>query len=317
MDPAPFLRGAPFDPGPGVPYPRARHEPFGRLPLDTWAMASIPAGVRLELTGDASEVEIGYATSTDQLMRPGAGVTFAAWRGGEKVGEAEATLGEGTARVALGSGPGTVVVHLPEGMRPEVRSLRALGGDIEPAPAGARWLCYGDSIAEGWTTTEPALAWPSVVARDRGLDLCNLGYAGAARGEIVSAEHIAELEADVISITHGTNCWTRIPHSVELFRAGLVAFLDVVRQGHPDTPVLVCSPVLRPDAEDTPNRLGATLADLRAAMEEVAAARGDIELVSGAGLVTAGQLGDGIHPDDDGHAAIAAVLGPRLSAMVG
>jgi hypothetical protein len=33
----------------------------------------------------------------------------------------------------------------------------------------------------------------------------------------------AELEADVISITHGTNCWTRVPFSVGMFREGLRA----------------------------------------------------------------------------------------------
>jgi lysophospholipase L1-like esterase len=150
--------------------------------------------------------------------------------------------------------------------------------------------------------------------------VANLGYAGAARGETVSAEHIAELDADVISITHGTNCWTRTPFSIDLFRAQLEAFLDVVRQGHPDVPILVASPVLRPDAEQTPNRLGATLADLRAVMEEVIEnriANGDaaLELVRGRDLVSAEQLGDGIHPDDDGHRAMAAALGPLIRKL--
>jgi lysophospholipase L1-like esterase len=141
-----------------------------------------------------------------------------------------------------------------------------------------------------------------------------MGYAGSARGEIVSAEHVAALEADVISISHGTNCWTRIPFSVDQLRAGTTAFLEVVRQGHPETPIVVASPVLRPDAESTPNRLGATLADLRAAMEEAAQARidaGDVALtlVPGAGIVTTEQLADGIHPGDDGHRALADVIG--------
>ena len=37
--------------------------------------------------------------------------------------------------------------------------------------------------------------------------------------------------------------------------------------GHPDTPMVVASPVIRPDAEDQHNRLGATLADLRSVIE--------------------------------------------------
>ena len=99
--------------------------------------------------------------------------------------------------------------------------------------------------------------------------------------------------------------------------ANTKAFLDVVRQGHPQTPLVVVSPVLRPDAETTPNRLGATLTDLRAAMEEAATERieagdGHLTLLPGADLLGPGQLADGIHPDDDGHRALAAAIGPLL-----
>ena len=91
----------------------------------------------------------------------------------------------------------------------------------------------------------------------------NLGYAGSARGELPSAQQIAALDADVISISHGTNCWSRIPFSTALFAAQTRAFLAFVRAGHPDMPIVVTSPILRPDAETTPNALGATLVDLR------------------------------------------------------
>jgi lysophospholipase L1-like esterase len=41
-----------------------------------------------------------------------------------------------------------------------------------------------------------------------------------------------------------------------------------------------------------------------------------LTLVGGADLVSADQLGDGIHPSDDGHRAMAAVLGPALAKLV-
>src|SRR5207249_3715571 len=109
--------------------------------------------------------------------------------------------------------------------------------------------------------------------------------------------------ADVISVSHGTNCWSRIPFSVAMFREQTRAFLAVLRQGHPDTPIVVTSPILRPDAEDTPNVLGATLTDLRTTMEDIARERiaaGDarLTLVEGAGLVGPDDLPDGIHPGD-------------------
>ncbi|MFN2544611.1 MAG: SGNH/GDSL hydrolase family protein [Actinomycetota bacterium] len=320
MDPKPFLRGIAFDGNERVPYPRAKPDP--RLPQDTWAQARIPVGVRLELVADAEAVEIDYRTTTEDLGYRGdaAGRAFTSWSDGERLDEQEAELGEGTVR--LGASGGRTIVYLPEGMRPTILDVHAAGGgSIAPAPEQPRWIAYGDSVAEGWCASEPAMAWPAIAGRDLGFDVVNMAYAGAARGEVVSAEHIAQMRADVITVTHGTNCWTRAPHSVELFAAAVRAFLEVVREGHPETPIVVVSPVVRPDAETTQNRLGASLEDLRAAMEAVARDRigsGDLhlELVPGRHLVHESQLADGIHPDDDGHRALADAIGPVLRKMV-
>ena len=322
--PEAFLRGCAFPAGDAVAYPRADPSPLGeRLPRDTWQAACLPVGVRFEIQGGASRLEIDYETQTEDLgyRGEGAGTAFSVWRGGIRVSDAPAKLGRQRVEVGLGEGEAPAILYLPEGMRPTVRALRGLDGDIEPAPHQPRWLCYGDSIAEGWVATGPALAWPAVVGRAQGLDVVNLGYAGSARGEIVSAEQIADLSADLISISYGTNCWTRTPSSAAAFRAGLEAFLDVVRQGHPATPLLAVSPVLRPDAEQVPNRLGTTLSELRASFEECVESRiaaGDAALVSisGAALVAPERLPDGIHPDDAGHAAIAAQLGPQLRSKL-
>jgi lysophospholipase L1-like esterase len=321
----PFLRGCAWRAAPGIPYPRFDPRDATRIPADTWQCAQIPAGVRLEFVGDASAVELDYTTATDDLgyRGEGAGTTFALWRADTPVDEQTAVLGSGTVTLALdGDADDVAIVYLPEGMRPDVLALRAVGGSIEPAPAGPRWVAYGDSLLEGWVASAPALAWGVVAARRHGLDLVNLGYAGSARGEIPCAEAVSGLAADVISITHGTNCWTRTPHSAGMMLETTRAFLDIVRDGHPETPMVVASPVLRPDAETTPNRLGATLADLRAAMEEavrdrIAAGDEHVVLVPGADVVTAAQLADGIHPGDDGHARLAEVFGSAVAAALG
>jgi lysophospholipase L1-like esterase len=294
-----------------------------RLPADTRAAAALPVGVRLEFTGEAEAIEIAYRTETDEVgfRGPGAGTGFALYRGETPVSEAAAVLGEGVVRLAAGRGPRRGVVHLPEAMRPTLLALRAIAGRIEPAPREPRWLCYGDSIVEGWKASAPAFAWPAVAGRAQGLDVVNLGYAGAARGEIASAEEIAALSADVITIAHGTNCWTRTPHSAALFAENLRAFLAIVREGHPRTPIVALSPILRMDAEQKPNRLGATLADLRRAFEGVVrerAAGGDAYLVllPGRELVPEKHLPDGIHPDDAGHARLARSVGPIVRAQL-
>jgi lysophospholipase L1-like esterase len=319
VDPQPFIRGCVFNGTPSVPYPRA--DPTDtRIPRDTWQTAQLPVTVRIELRGDAEAVDIAYTTATDDLgyRGDGAGRTFTLWRGGKLVDEEKAELGDGRVRLALGGWPGDerAVVYLPEGMKPTIKSLSGVGGRVEPAPEDQpRWIAYGDSVAEGWVASGPAYAWPAIAGRQHALDVANLGYAGAARGEVASAEQIAALDADVISITHGTNCWTRTPHSADMMRAGVGAFIDVVRQGHPETPIVVASPVLRPDAETTPNRLGATLRDLRAAMEEAASAR-DVVLIPGADLIGPDNLADGIHPDDEGHRILADVIGNEVAKAV-
>jgi lysophospholipase L1-like esterase len=280
--------------------------------------------VRFEFVGDAEAVEVAYETTADDLGYRGdaAGRHFELWRGGERVSSAPAGGGPGSVRLDAGdAGAGPATVYLPEGMKPIVRSLQGCGGDIQPASRQPLWYAYGDSILEGWVASGPALGWPAVASRRFGLDVHNFGYAGAARGEIASAEQIASLPAPaVISVSHGTNCWTRTPSSVAMMEATTAAFLDILRQAFPRTPLVVASPVLRPDAETTPNRLGATLADLRAAMERVTSARlpddPHLSLLPGRDLITAERLPDGIHPGDDGHQALAGAIGGAVASAL-
>jgi hypothetical protein len=102
-----------------------------------------------------------------------------------------------------------------------------------------------------------------------------------------------------------------IPHTAEMIRPNTPAFLQILRAGHPGVPVVVVSPLLRPDAEGRPNRTGATLAELRTAVEDAVEADGDerTSLIKGLHLVSADLLDDGIHPGDRGHQLLANVIG--------
>ncbi len=323
VQPEPFVRGAPYPSAGDVPYPRANPSDTARLPADIWHAAVVPAGVRLELVGDAEAVDVAYRTTSGNLgyRGEGAGITFSVWRGGRKVAEVEAVLGEGLVRLPLGStAPDKpAIIYLPEGMQPVIQSLTAVQGDIAPAPECPRWIAYGDSITQGWIASGPSQGWAAIAARKSGLDLVNLGYASAGRGEIVSAEHIAALPADVVTLAYGASCWTRVPHSFGMISEGFRAFVDVVRQGHPTTPIVVVSPLLRPDGENEPNRLGATFGDIRHAIESVTRERilnGDrtLALVAGESVIGADHLADGIHPNDEGHKRIAATVVKAMNA---
>jgi lysophospholipase L1-like esterase len=321
--PEPFIRGAAYPAAGEVPYPRANPTDTARLPADVWTAACVPVGVRLEVVGDAQAIDVAYRTSSGNLgyRGDGAGISFSVWRSGRKSCEEEAVLGDGLVRLPLGTAAADkpAIVYLPEGMLPLVQSLTAVKGEIAPAPSLPRWIAYGDWATQGWIASGPSQGWAAIAARKTGLDLVNMGYAGAGRGEIVSAEHIAGLSADIISISYGESCWTRIPHSAGMMAEGFRSFLDVVRLGHPATPVVVVSPLLRPDAEDVPNKLGATLADLRHAIESATRERleaGDpnLFLVPGAAIIDDSHLADGIHPGDEGHKRIAVTMAKALNA---
>lgn len=335
LDPRPFLRGVAWlDEGRPV---RADPADRGRLPWDVCERAALPIGVRLEFIAEgAAAVEIRYrAAGSDGTAHgdsgdPARGRTalpdcFALWHSGGRVGETYVEpAAEAVVTVPL---PATedarlrrLIVHPPESRSPEFLGLRAVGGRIAPAPAQPRWLVHGDSITEGWWSTRPAHSWPARVGRSLGLDTVNLGYAGSAHGEPAVAEQLATLPADLITLAFGTNCWTDVPSSPPLLYETVRAFLTVVRQGHPRTPLLVVSPVVRPEAEHVPNRLGATFAELRTALERAVTDRiGDADtrlaLLPGRDVISPGQLADGVHPHDEGHAALAVAVGEALRSL--
>jgi lysophospholipase L1-like esterase len=322
--PEPYLRGCLFGALETVPYPRVNPADAGRVTRDVWDSGTVPVGVRIELVGDARTIRIWYTTTTANLGYRGdaAGCAFVAYRAGQKVAEAEAVLGPGMVELDLPGDPNMpVTVYLPEGMRPIVTGVAGVDAAMGPAPSQARWLAYGDATTQGWLASTPAMAWPSVVARKLGLDLCNLGYAGSAHGEIPSAKLLADTPAEVISIAFGANCWSRVPHTAGLMRERVRAFLSLVRHDHPMTPVIVVSPTLRPDAEETPNRVGATLAELRHAMEDAVNHRrseGDkgLVLVEGLTVVEEDDLEDGVYPGDEGHRRLAAAVSKHLNKSI-
>ncbi|MBC9718464.1 GDSL family lipase [Streptomyces sp. TRM66268-LWL] len=317
-----LLRGVSWLTDEGEPV-RADPADRDRLPGDTWERATVPAGLRYEFVAEgATVVEVTYSATepgpADAYRRTEPLFTLlqgeqvvaeaAAGAGREQVVRLEASLDQVVRRQAALSGEFTL--HLPEVLRPVVHEVRGVGGTLSPAPDRPRWLVYGDSISEGWTTSRPHLAWPARAGRALGLDAVNLGYAGAARGELASAQQLASLPADLITLAFGTNCWSRTPSSAELLHETTRAFLGLVRATHPDVPVLVVSPVVRPDAEYEANALGATLARLRAAQERAVTDTVDkrLRLLSGARLINAEHLVDGVHPGDEGHALIAGAV---------
>ncbi|MFF0499783.1 SGNH/GDSL hydrolase family protein [Nocardia aobensis] len=302
--------------------PRLPDADRSRLPADTWNAAQVPAGLHLELMSHADAVVLVVDTeSRHPLASPTAGDRLTVWRGDRCVGVVDVPESGGPVTVPLERDGAVYTIYLPEARLGRVSALVPVGGRIEAIPPRPRWLAYGDSITQGWSVSDPALAYPAIVARRHGLEAWNLGFAGAARGEIAAAQYLATVEAEVISLAFGTNNWSVLPTGAGHMAALVRDFVTAVRAGHPRTPLLILSPIVRPEAEQSRNAVGATLAELRDAVE--AAARqlhesaGPIRLVPGRDLVGPVDLVDGIHPGDAGHHAIAAAVGPVLAELLG
>ncbi|WP_430785730.1 GDSL-type esterase/lipase family protein [Actinoplanes sp. G11-F43] len=173
-------------------------------------------------------------------------------------------MAAGTADVRPGE-PGTVVftglagtdktvqIWLPHN---EVTELVALRTDapVEPAPPSGLpvWLHHGSSISHGSNATNPTGIWPAVAATTAGLDLINLGLGGSALLDSFTARTMRDTAADLISVKIGINIVNADLMRLRAFGPAVHGFLDTIRDGHPDTPLLVVSPIHCPIHEDTP-----------------------------------------------------------------
>ncbi|WP_306367467.1 GDSL-type esterase/lipase family protein [Nocardiopsis sp. CC223A] len=144
----------------------------------------------------------------------------------------------------------------------------ALRTDAPVAPAADRgrrvWLHHGSSISHGSDAASPTAIWPAVAAARAGVDLVNLGLSGNAVVDPFTARTMRGVPADVISVKLGINVVNQDAMRRRAFGPAVHGFLDTVREGHPDTPLLVVSPIHCAIHEEVP---GPTQMDVSALAE--------------------------------------------------
>ncbi|MDH6611837.1 hypothetical protein M2164_007472 [Streptomyces sp. SAI-208] len=146
-----------------------------------------------------------------------------------------------------------VEIWLPHNETTELIALRT-DAPVEPAALSDRrvWLHHGSSISHGSDAASPTGIWPAVAASLGGVELVNLGLAGSALLDPFTARAVRDTPADLISLKIGINIVNHDLMRLRAFGPAVHGFLDTVREGHPDTPLLVVSPILCPMHEDTP-----------------------------------------------------------------
>ena len=111
------------------------------------------------------------------------------------------------------------------------------------SPNPSRWLHHGSSISHGSNAATPTGTWPAVAARLGGVDLLNLGLGGSALLDPFVARIIRDTPADLISLKLGINLVNLDVMRLRAFGPAVHGFLDTIRDGHPDTPLLLVSPI--------------------------------------------------------------------------
>ena len=147
----------------------------------------------------------------------------------------------------------TVELWLPWNEITELVELRT-DAPVEAVPPGGRrvWLHHGSSISQGAIAASPSTTWVALAAARGDVDIVNLGFSGQALLDPFTARAMRDTAADLVSVKIGINLVNMDLIRRRALGAAVHGFLDTIRDGHPDTPLLVVSPLLCPIQEDTP-----------------------------------------------------------------
>ncbi|MCU1391834.1 MAG: GDSL-like Lipase/Acylhydrolase family [Ilumatobacteraceae bacterium] len=241
----------------------------------------------------------------------------------------------------LGTDTKAVELWVPHAASTELQALRigeTATVTATPPSGRRRWVHYGSSISHCMEADTPTQTWPAVAATIAEVELFSLGLAGECLLDQFVARTIRDLPADVISLKLGINVVNGDAMRERVFVPAVHGLLDTIREGHPDTPILVVSPIFCPSAEDHPGptlmgpdggfdtvpgmdeiRSGClTLRRIRELLAEIVTVRrdaGDAHLTYLDGLELfgaddAGDLPDRLHPNNDGYGR----MGRRFAA---
>ncbi|WP_371402758.1 GDSL-type esterase/lipase family protein [Kribbella sp. NBC_00662] len=279
-----------------------------------WVRAATPAGVRGAWRTTATSVQLDIRAALGIYTRIAPVDVLV---DGELHRRCGVRDGEQRLTVDLPGREVEVEIWLPQAGVIAIREPSFDGAADELDPTGPRWITYGSSITQCGGAYGPSETWPAVVARRHGWDGRNLGFAGECHLDPVAARTIRDLPAELISMCLGINI-----HGGETFNGRTLpgqveAFVSTVRAGHPETPLVVITPIPAPEREGEPNGVGLTLDDVRTLVELGARADPAVEIIDGRDLLSTDEarrlFADDVHPGPDGY----LLLGDRLAPLLG
>ncbi|GFN07885.1 hypothetical protein Smic_64410 [Streptomyces microflavus] len=150
------------------------------------------------------------------------------------------------------------------------------------------------------------------------------GARGEAYLDPLLARTIRDAPADLITLELGINAYIRGGFTARTWGPAVCGFVETVRDGHPDTPVVVLTSLAAPGREQAVNSAGMTLVETRTATARavrVLQRLGDraLHLVDGLTLVpvadAAQVYADGLHPTPEGEYVLADRIGAALGRI--
>lgn len=286
--------------------------------------ARMPAGARIGMRTDATRVSIAIDgdAGDDNLAFSLVDIVV----DGELAHRLPVVAGRGGVAADVPAGDKEIEIWLPQYGVVRVGEVRLYGHtEVVPAPrTGPRWVTYGSSITHCKEAAGPSETWPALVARRNDWRLTCLGFGGECHLDHLVARTIRDADADLISMCLGINIYGGSTFGLRSLASAVSGFIETVRDGHPETPIVVITPIFSPARETQPNLAGMTLVEVR---EQVAAAAetlmrlGDdrLTLIDGLEIMGADEahmLPDDLHPSADGYRLMAERLAPRLGAVL-
>ena len=287
---------------------RTPHPMHVLFPEPLLERSAMPAGVRISFRSNTTQVSGNIVAHFSQ---PGESRLLDLCCEGEIVASLDLTQKDDFDFDGLSDGEKLIELWLPQFGSFQLRSLEIDdGATLQPfTDARPRWVTYGSSITQCRTAASPTQTWPAIVARQHGLNLTCLGYGGQCHLDAMVARMIRDLPADYISMCLGINIQGASSLGPRAFRPAIIGAVQIVREKHPDIPLVLMSPICSPPREENPNAVGFHLKGMREEVQAAAEAlqsHGDRHVHYVDGLSVFGSdythlLPDALHPDAEGY----------------
>jgi lysophospholipase L1-like esterase len=207
--------------------------------------------------------------------------------------------------------------------------VQARARPAEPAPAatypgGPVVAFYGDSYTRGTGASEPGRRWSTLLSMDRGWNEINpsvdgLGFVNnrlpdgtPLLGGKDLVDIVIDARPDIVIVTMGLNDNFAFSRTDEEIEAAIRSDLVRLHTELPGARLVVVEPFWYTD--DRPDSVERIIGWVREAAEDL-----DADYVPGASHWLDGRpewiSGDGLHPNDDGYAALAARMDAALAEL--